>query len=585
MHTPNEEKIHDTPQDSLGPVSLKPSPTRVVLCWHMHQPSYQNPANGRYQQPWVYLHGIKDYVDMAAIIEADPGARAVVNFSPLLLEQIDDYVNQIDAYFSEGSVPRDDLLTQLIAEQIPVENEQRAGIIEKCLRANEERLIKRFPDYLRLAGLANQAMKDWSYLSYLNDQYFHDLIMWYHIAWFGETVRRDSDLLTHLMRQGSRYSLEDRKQLLKLIGEQLGTIIPRYRKLADQNKIELSVTPYSHPILPLMIDMESGRDAKHDILLPEFSYPGGDARACQQLEWAIESFQNFFGVKPVGCWPSEGGVSDATLGQLVNAGFKWTASGEGVLHHSLTESDHPPQDCIHHPYRVGEYNIDCFFRDDNLSDMIGFNYSKWHANDAVANLIHNLEQIHKACEADPNKVVSIILDGENCWEHYPDNGYHFLTALYQALDEHPDLHPSTFSECLRDDMKKAAIKQLKAGSWVYGSFTTWIGDPDKNRAWDLLCNAKLQVDKILNKQTGDQTKTREIEKQLAICEASDWFWWFGDYNSAEAVRDFDLLYRNHLRHLYCLLEVPPPRELDEPLSVGRGDPEGGGAMRRGNEIT
>jgi alpha-amylase/alpha-mannosidase (GH57 family) len=224
----------------------------------------------------------------------------------------------------------------------------------------------------------------------------------------------------------------------------------------------------------------------------------------------------------------------------------------------------------------------CFFRDDRLSDLIGFEYSKWHGADAVAHFIAELERIHREAGKE-EAVVSVILDGENAWEYYPYNGYFFLSGLYAALAAHPFIRMTTFSEYLAAAEKEqiGKLPGLTAGSWVYGTFSTWIGDPAKNAAWDFLCDAKRTLDKIDASEVLDAEARESAYRQLAVCESSDWFWWLGDYNPAHAVSSFDHLYRENLKRLYRLLGVEPPSQLDQPICRGEGkEAEAGGTMRR-----
>ncbi len=558
---------------------------KVVLYWHMHQPEYRDLRSGEYHQPWTYLHAIKDYVDMAAHLEALPEARAVVNFVPILLEQIDDYAKQIKGYFANSVALTDPLLEALAGPVLPASVESRLGLIRQCLRVNEKRLIKRFPAYQKLAGVAEWLQQHPEMMLYVNDQYLVDILVWYHLAWLGETVRRNDKRVADLLAKQSGYTLHDRRELLSIIGDLLDGIIGRYRKLAEKGRVELSLTPYAHPIMPLLLDIQSAREAMPDINLPFLqNYPGGEERVRWHLEQGMETFKKYFGSTPVGCWPSEGSISEETLRLLSAAGFRWTASGETVLRNSLAASQTPPEEgeCLHRPYQLENTGVTCFFRDDGLSDLIGFTYSDWHAEDAVANLIHHLENIAGACGDCPDAVVSIILDGENAWEFYPKNGYYFLRTLYKELAEHPGLELTIFSECLKDTSPRI-MQKVVAGSWVYGTFSTWIGDKDKNHAWDMLGEAKRHYDAALASGRLDEKHQQRAARQLAICEGSDWFWWFGDYNPAESVSDFESLFRKHLSNLYQILGVEPPAYLSEVFAHGSGTPAVGGVMRRGQE--
>ncbi|MBF0217939.1 MAG: glycoside hydrolase [Gammaproteobacteria bacterium] len=549
----------------------------------MHQPHYHDNTSGIYQLPWTYLHAIKDYIDMAAIIESVPGARAVFNFAPTLIEQLDDYGKCIKAYLRSNQQLPDPLLQALVNEKHPVSNRARLKLITDALKANRARLIDRFPAYRKLADIAVLAEHDPLMTPYLSDTFITDLLVWYHLAWIGETVRLESPLVAELMEKGHGFSLTERRQLLALIGELINGIVPRYRKLAEAGAIELSVTPYAHPIVPLLLDFSTTLEAMPHAEMPlHGNYPGGLERSHWHFREGLKVFEQHFGFTPSGCWPSEGSVSDATVKMAEEYGFRWIASGETVLRNSMHHSQLPGDTPLHQRFRLCGTTISQFFRDDGFSDAIGFRYSNWDSHDAVGELIHNLHNI----DALPgDRVVPIILDGENAWEYYPENGYHFLTQLYQRLVADPRLELTTFSDCLDSEMTQE-LTHLVPGSWVYGTFSTWIGSKDKNRGWDLLCEAKNRFDSLVKSRVITSEKRYAIEKQLAICEGSDWFWWFGDYNPSGSVADFDRLYRLHLHKLYEMMGIAPPEELNVTISMGNrhatGDePATGGVMRQG----
>jgi alpha-amylase/alpha-mannosidase (GH57 family) len=385
-----------------------------------------------------------------------------------------------------------------------------------------------------------------------------------------------------LIKKASGFTLEDRLELIAVISELLDSVLDRYKTLAESGQIELSMTPYAHPIIPLLLDIKSAHEAMPHAPLPALAvYPGGEQRVAWHIDKGLDTFQRFFGYQPKGCWPSEGAVSEATLQLLATAGFTWAASGGSVLRNSLTAlEDHKQQD-IHHPYRLKNADIACFFRDDGLSDLIGFEYSKWHGDDAVDDLIQHLENI--AAHESPESVVSIIMDGENAWEYFPDNGYHFLSALYQRLANHPAIELTTFSECLYSNCRVKLLPKMTAGSWVYGTFSTWIGDADKNRGWDMLGDAKQAFDKTLARNQLSPLQIEQAELQLAICEGSDWFWWFGDYNPGEAVSNFEKQFRLNLANLYDLLGQKAPAYLAISFTQGSDGSVMGGTMRPGTE--
>jgi len=567
----------------------EPQPERmqVILCWHMHQPEYRDLRSGQYQFPWTYLHAVKDYVDMAAHLEANPEARAVVNFAPVLLEQIADYALQLDDYLVRGTAIRDPLLAALAEPPMPASPEVRRELMKQCLRVNRKRIIERFPAYRRVAGLADWLDEHPEAMMYTANQFLIDLVVWYHLGWIAETVRRTDPRVQQLQDKGHGFTVRDRRELLGILRGMLESVLPRYRRLAEAGRVELAMSPYAHPILPLLLDIGAGAETQPDAPRPLVdAYPAGRERARWHLQHGRQVFAQHFGNPPSGCWPSEGALSNATLELLAEEGFRWSASGESVLRNSMAADagQQASQSCRHRVYRFGDTTVDCFFRDDGLSDLIGFNYSEWHAEDAVANLVHHMENIKAACANTRDCAIVIILDGENAWEYYPENAYYFLGALYRELSRHPGLELGTFSGFLdARSPQRAHLGSLTAGSWVYGTLSTWIGSPDKNRGWEMLADAKRAYDRAVAGGRLAPDIARRALMQLAACEGSDWFWWFGDYNPAQSVSDFERLFRLHLSNLYQLLGVEPPAYLSESFTRGTGSPERGGVMRTGSE--
>ncbi|MCW9012857.1 MAG: glycoside hydrolase family 57 protein [Gammaproteobacteria bacterium] len=569
---------------SDNPEPKKKKKINLVLYWHMHQPEYRDLRNGEYNLPWTYLHTIKDYVDMAAHLEAVPTAKAVVNFAPVLLEQIEDYSQQLNGYLNHGRALRDPLLRALAEPVITKKTHKRISLIKDCLRANELRLIDRFANYRKLADMAKTIIENPQTIAYYDDQFLSDLLMWYHLAWMAETERRKDSRIKALMDKGHMFTIHDRRTLVEIIYKLVSGVIGRYKKLAEEKRIELSMTPYAHPIVPLLLDIESAREAMPDALLPATkNYPGGEQRSLWHMKKGLETFQRSFGFTPHGCWPSEGSVSGATVELLSESNIRWLASGETVLKNSLAASTMDADICIHSGYKYADNSAVCFFRDDGLSDLIGFKYSDWHADDAVANLIHHIENIASSCADNPATIVSIILDGENAWEYYPENGYYFLSALYEKLAAHDVINLTTYSEYMDQYPQTNKLTEMVAGSWVYGTFSTWIGEEDKNRAWDMLADAKQVYDQVMESGRLTDEDRERAELQLAICEGSDWFWWFGDYNPTDSVEAFDEQYRMHLSNLYSILGKESPEYLSHAFSHGSGSPAMGGVMLPGKQ--
>ena len=574
----------------------------LVFLWHMHQPDYRDHGEpgiaapalgaggatatdsaGEFVLPWVYLHAMKDYVDMAAHLERHPQIRCVVNLVPVLLEQIEDYARQ----FASGRF-RDPLLRMLSMPDLDrIGEADRNVLLGTCFRSNHTTMLAPFPHYQRLHDIYQMLTREGANAySYLSGAYFSDLVTWYHLAWTGETERRRNPLLARLMSKGVGYDADDRRQLLESIGELLAGLIPRWRALAAHGQVELSSTPQTHPLAPLMLDFHSARESLPESSLPfSATYPGGRSRVLTHIDAARISHARRFGAPPTGMWPAEGAISEEFVKHLATADCRWIASGEGVLKNSLAASGIVDPRAAYHPWRLEKApGLTLFFRDERLSDLIGFDYAKWHGRDAAQHLVQQLELILAGAGENETPVVSIILDGENAWEHYPYNGYYFFDDLYGLLAGHPLIRTTTYAELLARPTPPAVatLPRLTAGSWVYGTLSTWIGDAAKNRAWDLLCEAKQSCDRVIASGRLDAAQITAVETQLAICESSDWFWWFGDYNPSAAVASFDSLYRRNLARLYALLQLQPPAQLEVPICAGSGTASGG-SMRRATE--
>lgn len=562
----------------------------LVLLWHMHQPDYRDYATNEFVLPWVYLHAIKDYTDMAYHLEKHPQAKVIVNFVPILLDQLEDYAEQ----FSSGQI-RDPLLRLLAAPDLEqITSQDRLHVFDSCFLSNHETMLKPYPPYKRLHDLYDTLSKRGeAELFYFSGQYFADLLVWYHLAWMGESVRRNNDTVMKLMAQSEGFSHADRVQLFNLIGDLIQGLIPRYRKLADSGQIELSTTPHYHPLSPLLIDFSSARDSLPDAILPAYdTYPGGRSRVKFHVSSAMTSHTQRFGEQPVGIWPAEGAISTPLLKIMAEQNCQWSASSEGVLANCLQSSypDEPMPERNHYlyrPYRVaGEADsVICFFRDDHLSDLIGFEYAKWFGRDAAEHFIQSLEQIHHNSPPEESSIVSVILDGENAWESYPYNGFYFLDDLYSLLETHSTIRTTTYRDYIASTENTdhiVTLPALTAGSWVYGTFSTWIGDQEKNCAWDMLCAAKHCFDRVMQSGRLSETERIAASRQLASCESSDWFWWFGDYNPAHSVASFDHLYRKNLSNLYHLLKLPIPQAVLQPISKGveQAEAEISGTMKR-----
>ena len=204
--------------------------------------------------------------------------------------------------------------------------------------------------------------------------------------------------------------------------------------------------------------------------------------------------------------------------------------------------------------RTGSVHL--FFRDHELSDRIGFVYQRWNAADAVADF---LERVRRIGREHSRPIVSVILDGENCWEGYEQDGGPFLDGLYDALARAPDIRTTTPSGVLARNETWPALPRLHSGSWIDADFHIWAGHPEKNRAWDLLSRTRRRL-------VARPDAPEDAWRALMKAEGSDWFWWLGEEHYTSDKPLFDALFRGHLRAVHEILGESVPLDLDVPIS-------------------
>ena len=543
-----------------------PQPLDVVIVWHMHQPYYKDPLKNEYALPWTYLHGIKDYFDMPAIVEDTPGATAVFNLVPSLIEQLLEYASgdAVDQFLVLGKANPSELTL-----------DDRIFLLENFFSANRQNMIEPSPRYLELLYMAGEGKTGSARerVKHFSDQDLLDLQVWFFLAWTGEAARRRYPAFAQLIAKGENFTAADKELLFATQLELLQAIIPLYKRLHIEGRIELSVTPYYHPILPLLCDIRSAQIAMPRVALPAatFRYPE-DARA--QIRRGINYFREIFGFTPTGMWPSEGSVSNETLAIIAESGISWIATDEEILSKSMGGGLGHGKEQLYRPWRYSSTHgeIGAFFRDHQLSDLIGFTYSQWEAGRAVADLIGRLNAIKTRLGGD-GRVVPIILDGENAWEYYPDNAYVFLQRMYRGIAESATLRLTTCSEVLKGTRFDGRLHTIFPGSWINGNYGIWIGHPEENLAWDLIAQAReaavsanpLVAAALLSGEPSPDVTAETICRSLYAAEGSDWFWWYGDDHFSPHSDRFDRLFRQHLMNIYRLLGQDPPRGLMEPI--------------------
>lgn len=567
-------------------------PLYVAFIWHQHQPLYtsqiphwlQNVERGEhpdpcgssleeqlkhppnYLLPWARLHGTKDYLDLILLLQQFPRLHQTVNFAPSLILQLQDYAQgyALDPYLA--------LTLQSVKN---LTEAQKLFIIDHFFDANHRTLIAPHRRYRELYDQRQNQGSEWC-LSHWEGRDYGDLLAWHNLAWIDPLFWNDPEV-SQWLHQGQGFTLQDRRQMWKKQRQIISQIIPQHQRMQASGQIEVTTSPYTHPILPLLADNHSGRVAVPHMKLPQnhFQWPQDLER---QLRKGWQVYQNHFHQDPQGLWPSEQAVSPAILGDVARQGFRWLCSDEAVLGHTLerffqrdSQGLVKQPEFLYRPYRLvtPEGELAMVFRDRHLSDLIGFTYSAMPPTQAATDLVEHLQGIAHTLKSNQTSgnsslddpwLVTIALDGENCWEFYSQDGKPFLENLYQTLSHEPRIQLVTVSEFLQQFPPQATLNpsQLHSGSWVDASFSTWIGDPIKNKAWDLLTAARQT---LANHSEATETSNPLAWEALDAAEGSDWFWWFGEGHSSNQDAIFDQLFRQHLQTLYQALGEPIPEAL------------------------
>jgi len=547
-----------------------PGKIKIALLWHMHQPFYKNPYTQKNELPWVRLHGLKDYYGMVALLEDFPRVKATYNLVPCLLTQLEGYCRGERDIFQDIFI-KDAQLLQI---------EEIHFLVRHFFSANPRNLIYPWPRYRYLyekkSRQQTSGFTPWEKI--FNTSELRDLQVWFQLCHFDEIYKTGDARVKELIKKGENFTETDKKQLEEAEMELLAKIIPVYKKFSDSGQVELSTTPYYHPILPLLVNPQEGRIANPGL-------PGYDLHfnwredAVFQLESALDYMEKTFGKRPGGIWPAEGSLSMEVLKILDNMNIQWTASDELNLSRSLgIPIDRDRQSILidpgvlYKPYAVKDSGMDIkiFFRDRYLSDLIGFHYQETPYEKAAADLVDRIKRSGMKVPGDHDIVVPIILDGENAWEYYPNNGRDFLKEFFRLVMEDDALETVTFSEALDMGIEPGVISRLSPGSWVDGNFDTWIGDEEDRKAWELLEQTKKAVEKE-EQQTGLSEEQKKAARQyISIAQGSDWFWWFGKENYTPDLHIFDNLFRKNLQKVYDILGKDIPAAFATPIVNSQG---------------
>jgi alpha-amylase/alpha-mannosidase (GH57 family) len=536
---------------------------KIAILWHMHQPYYLNPRTNKFFLPWVRFHALKDYLDMPLLAARYPNIKVTFNLVPSLLDQIQMYCDGfVDRHQELSARPPRDLSA-----------DEKKEILLTFFSAHPGNMIEPYARYRQLYKKKESCGHDLNLaVELFSTSEWRDLQIWSSLCWIDPMFRKE-DPIRDLFDRGRDFTEDDKINLSNYQLDLLRRIIPTYQKLYRENLIDISFTPYYHPILPLLVNTDSAREALPGIALPQnrFSYPE-DAR--WQIDQSAEKYKTLFGRNLVGMWPSEGSVSEEVIKIISEAGIKWLATDEDILHQSYHKAGRKDDRAT--PHTAYSYieapDTKLFFRDRGLSDKIGFVYSSWESDRAVNDFITSLEKIREFLKDDlKNKVVPIILDGENAWEYYHNDGYDFLNKLYMALSESETIETISFTDAAAAT-EAISLPAIMAGSWINHNFRIWIGHSEDNSAWDMLYNArKTLVDFQRENPTIDPARLAAAWKQIHVAEGSDWCWWYGDDHIGSHNDQFDELYRIHIASLYEILGLTPPVNLFHRLHRGKSE--------------
>jgi alpha-amylase/alpha-mannosidase (GH57 family) len=524
----------------------------VAFFWHMHQPYYRDPLSGEYSLPWVRLHGLKGYYDMISLLEDFPTIRQTFNLVPSLLRQLQDYA---------CGEARDLFLDLTRKPAAELSSEEKKFILRNFFMCHWETMVKPYPGYwalLQKRGFKPTDSRLGDLLPHFSIQDFRDLQVWFNLTWTGYRAREKKESLRELLKKGRSFSEADKEELLQSQSEILKEIIPLYHSAQSRGQIEVTTSPFYHPILPILIDSAHASRAMPQASLPfPFSYPE-DAEA--QVQKALALYRDLFGKNPSGMWPPEGSVSPELIPIIHRAGLRWLASDEGILFKSL-----PPEAgraSLYQPYLVNHQGEEAamVFRDRNLSDLIGFTYAKNPPQASANDLLTHFKNIQDSLSGtDTDALVLIALDGENPWEYYPDGGQGFLRVLYERLSREAAFPTVKIGEFLETAPPRETLDRLHTGSWIEQNFRIWIGSPEDNQAWECLRRTRTFLKRASENMPALSPQMRQQAwEEVYVAEGSDWFWWYGDDFHSDNDEEFDRLFRLHLSHVHLLLgaEVP-----------------------------
>ncbi len=533
----------------------------IAFYWHMHQPVYQLTPDGDFLMPWVRLHAVKDYLDMVEILDKFKRLKLNFNLVPVLLDCIIDYAeNEMHDIHSRLTITPVEMLS----------DDAKLFIINNFFDANYQSMILPYEEYNRLYHKI-QTNPD-AGIDIFSDQEYSDLMALFNLAWFDPVYKTKYPELKKLYKKGKDYTLEDRIKIIEIQRDIMRQIIPAYKKYLDKGRIEITTSPYYHPILPILLENKNIKKTTENAPQILKTYLDGK----MQTKMALDRIEEIFGKRPRGIWPSEHCVSPKTLYMLTTLGVDWTISDEGILSDSINfefirdfkgHLEDPYHLVKSYDYKVKNKDIKLIFRDGTIPNLIGFEYPNHNPIAAANDLYDRIKVIQSKLLSSPdnNHLLTIAMDGENCWENYMEDGLSFLKTIYTLIEEDASLETVLISNYLDNETGHRPLNKISSGSWINRNFKLWIDEPVKNLAWNYLKQVRDDFSKYVKKRPLNP-HIKDARKELFICEGSDWFWWYGEPNDSGRDNIFDYIFREHLKNIYLYLGTDVPKYLDEPLT-------------------
>lgn len=535
----------------------------IAFYWHMHQPVYQLTSGGDYLMPWVRLHAVKDYLDMALWTKKFDKLKLNFNFVPILVDSIIDY----------GEKGAHDIHSRMtVTPENKLKQEDKIFILNNFFDANYQTMILSNPEYHRLYQIVQA--EGTSDTSILTNQEYADLMALFNLAWIDPSYKTSNQDLKKLIKKGKNYTLEDRINIIEIQREIIRKIIPSIKKLVEKNKIEITTSPYYHPILPILLDYKNIK--KNQIPDDDISNLKTELDAKVQTQMALDRIEEVFGKRPRGIWPSEHCVNGKTLELLSSIGVDWSISDEGILANSINfEFEHDFKGYLKEPYhllktyryKTKNSDLKMIFRDSTIPNLISFEYQNHNPIATANDLYDRIKVLQSKILSSPDRehLLTIALDGENCWENYLEDGASFLKTLYTLITEDDTLETVLISDYLDNTKEDKPLNKIASGSWMNRNFKLWIDEPVKDIAWTYLKRVRQDFSNFVKREPLNPN-IELARRELFICEGSDWFWWYGEPNDSGRDNIFDFLFRTHLKNIYRYLDLDTPKYLDDPIS-------------------